>query len=209
MIRIVAVAGLLLAANGAARPAVPQARVLDRPAAVRYAAPVPTPFDVVRGFEAPSSPYGPGHRGVDFATRPGEVIRAAGGGIVRFAGSVAGRGVVVLAHPDTITTEYEPVRPLVRAGAAVARGQPIGKIDGAHGACAPDGCLHWGAKRDGAYFDPLTLLQPLGPVRLLPWSSAADVSARAMIEACVATSAGSARCRGSPTSHRRPARSPP
>jgi murein DD-endopeptidase MepM/ murein hydrolase activator NlpD len=93
---------------------------------------------------------------------------------VRFAGSVAGRGVVVLAHPDTITTEYEPVRPLVHVGDPIARGQPLGRIEGTHGSCTPGGCLHWGAKRGGAYFDPLSLLHPLGPVRLLPWSPAED-----------------------------------
>ena len=34
-------------------------------------------------------------------------------------------------------------------------------------------CLHWGARRGDTYLDPLSLLRPLGPVRLLPWSSAA------------------------------------
>ena len=141
------------------------------PAVVTYAAPVPEPVRVLRGFEPPASPYGPGHRGVDLATRPDQVIRAAGDATVAFAGSVAGRGVVVLAHQDTVTTEYEPVRPTVHAGQPVARGQPIGRIDGTHGSCSPGGCLHWGARRDGAYFDPMSLLRPLGPVRLLPWAA--------------------------------------
>ena len=50
---------------------------------------------------------------------------------MRFAGSVAGRGVVVIAHPDGISTEYEPVRASVRAGAAVRGGQPVGVVAGA------------------------------------------------------------------------------
>jgi len=183
--RILAAVFVVLGVGGsAAAPAAP-VRVASAglapampvlPVVVTYAPPVPAPLHVVRGFEPPSSPYGPGHRGVDLATRPGEVIRAPGAATVQFAGAVAGRGVVVLAHPDTVTTEYEPVRPSVHAGQALARGQPIGRIDGTHGSCAPDACLHWGAKRASAYFDPLSLLHPLGPVRLLPWT---DPSARA------------------------------
>ena len=135
----------------------------------RYSAPV-TPVHVLRRFQPPPTPYSAGHRGVDLATPAGGLVRAAGAGRVSFAGPVAGRGVVVIAHPDGVRSEYEPITPTVRAGAAVARGQPIGHVRGAHGSCPVDRCLHWGARRDGVYFDPLTLLQALGPVRLLPWS---------------------------------------
>lgn len=136
-------------------------------APVTYQAPVPGP--VVRPFVAPVSEYGAGHRGVDLATSPGEVVWAAGAGTVSFAGYVAGRGLVVVLHPDGVSTEYEPLRPVVTGGSAVSAGTPLGVVSGVHGACAPGGCLHWGARRGGAYFDPLSLLRPLGPVRLLPW----------------------------------------
>lgn len=139
------------------------------PAPVSYAAPLPPPLRVLRGFVPPPSPYAAGHRGVDLAAQNGVVVRAAGTGRVSFAGAVAGRGVVVVVHADGVRTEYEPVRPLVRAGQPVTRGQPIGLLHGRHGTCRPDGCLHWGARRGGRYFDPLALLRPLGPVRLLPW----------------------------------------
>jgi murein DD-endopeptidase MepM/ murein hydrolase activator NlpD len=95
-------------------------------------------------------------------------VRAAGDGVVRFAGRVAARRVLVIAHPDGISTEYEPVRPLVPTGTAVRRGQVIAVIAGRHGGCAGS-CLHWGAKHGGSYLDPLGLLRPLGPVALLPW----------------------------------------
>jgi murein DD-endopeptidase MepM/ murein hydrolase activator NlpD len=134
-----------------------------------YAPPV-TPLHVLRGFEPPPTPYAAGHRGVDLATAADAVVRAAGAGRVSFAGSVAGRGVVVIVHPDGLSTEYEPVTASVHAGAAVARGQPIGAVHGTHGSCPANRCLHWGARRGGAYFDPLSLLRPLGPVRLLPWT---------------------------------------
>jgi murein DD-endopeptidase MepM/ murein hydrolase activator NlpD len=122
---------------------------------------------VLRPFAAPRSRYGPGHRGVDLAAGQGAVIAAAGAGVVRFAGSVAGRGVVVILHPDGVRTEYEPVRPLVPSGARVAAGAPIGLLRGRHAGCAQS-CLHWGARLGDAYFDPLRLLVPLGPVVLLP-----------------------------------------
>jgi murein DD-endopeptidase MepM/ murein hydrolase activator NlpD len=139
--------------------------------ATTYSAPLAGQLVVLRGFQPPPTPYAAGHRGVDLATSPGAEVLAAGNGRVHFAGSVAGRGVVVVVHPDGISTEYEPVRPLVAPGAAVARGQPIGRVLGAHGSCSPQRCLHWGARRAGAYFDPLSLLRPLGPVRLLPWAN--------------------------------------
>jgi murein DD-endopeptidase MepM/ murein hydrolase activator NlpD len=82
---------------------------------------------------------------------------------------VAGRGVVVIAHPDGITTEYEPLAVTVQPGTRVAAGQPIGVLRGAHRGCS-GACLHWGAKRGAAYLDPLGLLDPLGPVVLLPWT---------------------------------------
>ena len=147
----------------------PRAPVHLAPArAVTYGPPV-SPLQVVRGFEPPPTPYAAGHRGVDLAVLPGAQVVAAAAGRVTFAGEVAGRGVVVLAHADGVRTEYEPVRPLAQAGAVLARGSPIGLVAGQHGGRAPNRCLHWGARRGGAYLDPLTLLVPLGPVRLLPW----------------------------------------
>jgi len=132
---------------------------------------LPVPGAVVRPFIAPVSDYGAGHRGVDLATTGGSLVRSAGPGTVSFAGYVAGRGLVVVIHPDGVSTEYEPLQPSVRAGEAVSGGTALGvvPVSGVHGACMPGGCLHWGARRAGAYFDPLTLLRPLGPVRLLPW----------------------------------------
>ena len=94
---------------------------------------------------------------------------AAGAGVVRFAGRVAGRGVVVLVHPDGISTEYEPVATTVVTGQPVTAGQRIGRVQGRHRGCPPAGCLHWGARRGTGYLDPLSLLGPLGLVRLLPW----------------------------------------
>jgi murein DD-endopeptidase MepM/ murein hydrolase activator NlpD len=132
-----------------------------------YRPPV-APLRVIRPFEPPPTAYAAGHRGVDLATHTGQQVLAAGVGKVRFSGPVAGRGVVVIAHPDGVLTEYEPVRPAVAAGAMVRLGQVIGQVAGQHGGWPPGACLHWGARRDGRYFDPLSLLRTLGLVRLVP-----------------------------------------
>jgi hypothetical protein len=133
----------------------------------RYGLPVRDPPSVLRGFDADAGAYGAGHRGVDFAVPAGWTAMAAADGIVSFAGSVAGRGVVVVQHADGIRTTYEPVEPAVARGEAVARGDPLGRVTGAHGPFEPDVVLHWGARRGDAYLDPLALLRPLGPVRLI------------------------------------------
>lgn len=118
---------------------------------------------VTRGFDLPEQPWLPGHRGVDLAARPGGIVRAAGPGVVVFAGDLAGRGVVSVAHPGGIRTTYEPLSPLVAVGDEVAAGTPLGTLAAGHQGCPVDACLHWGARRDDTYLNPLALL---GPPRL-------------------------------------------
>ena len=137
----------------------------------RYQAPI-EPLVVLHRFNPPAQRFGAGTVGVDLTAADGAGVVAAGGGTVVFAGPVAGRGVVVIAHADGIRTEYEPVRPRVVVGQVVSAGTTLGLISGHHAGCAAT-CLHWGARRGAAYIDPLSLLHPLGPVRLLPWSAAA------------------------------------
>src|SRR2546430_1492293 len=135
-----------------------------------YRPPLAGLLSVLHRFEQPTTPYAAGHRGVDLAAASGQTVLAARGGRVQFAGPVAGRGVVVIAHSDGIRTEYEPVSALVHAGDTVESGQVIGRILGTHDKCRPASCLHWGARRGDLYINPMLLLNPLGPVRLLPWT---------------------------------------
>jgi murein DD-endopeptidase MepM/ murein hydrolase activator NlpD len=123
--------------------------------------------DVVARFDPPSSPFGPGHRGVDLLGRPGQPVRAALAGRISFAGVIAGRGVVVVDHGSTRTT-YEPVRAVVHLGDEVTAGEVLGRVETGGSHCFPRTCLHWGLI-EGAehYLDPLTLVGA-GPVRLLP-----------------------------------------
>ncbi|MFB7480701.1 peptidoglycan DD-metalloendopeptidase family protein [Streptomyces anulatus] len=130
---------------------------------------------VLRGWEPPTGPYGPGHRGVDLAAGPGDRVLAATDGRVSFAGRVAGRGVVAIevagSGSPPLRTTYEPVRALVEEGASTRAGQPVGVLEEGPFHCA-EGCLHWGLRRGDAYLDPLSLLPPSllrrGPSRLLP-----------------------------------------
>jgi murein DD-endopeptidase MepM/ murein hydrolase activator NlpD len=121
---------------------------------------------VVRGFDPPSSPWGSGHRGVDLLGHLGQPVRAARAGTVSYAGTLAGRGVVVVDHGAERTT-YEPVSPSVSAGERVGAGTVLGTLQLGMSHCFPRACLHWGLLRGDTYLDPLTLVGG-GPVRLLP-----------------------------------------
>ena len=122
--------------------------------------------EVVARFDPPTSPYGPGHRGVDLLGRVGQPVHAALAGTVTYAGTLAGRGVVVVSHGATRTT-YEPVAARVSVGDPVPRGGLIGTLQAFASHCAPGVCLHWGWLRGETYLDPLRLVG-YGPVRLLP-----------------------------------------
>ena len=123
---------------------------------------------LVRRFDPPPQPWLPGHRGADLAAPAGTAVRAAGAGSIVFAGQIAGRGVVSVAHPGGLRTTYEPL--LVeghRPGDPVTVGERIGTLAPGHPGCPAAACLHWGLRRGTDYLDPLTLLG-LGRVRLLP-----------------------------------------
>lgn len=136
-------------------------------AVVAYQSPLAGGLRVARGFDPPLRRWLPGHRGVDLAADQGAVVYAAGPGVVRFAGPVAGRPVVSIDHPNGLRTTYEPVQPLVVVGDRVAAGDQIGVLLPSHPGCPVSACLHWGLRRGTFYLDPLSLLG-LGQVRLLP-----------------------------------------
>jgi murein DD-endopeptidase MepM/ murein hydrolase activator NlpD len=139
----------------------------------------PGPDRVVRDFNPPAQPWLAGNRGVDLAGRPGERVRAAGAGVVSYAGTIAGVGVVSVTSGPLRTT-YEPLHVTVQRGQAVAAGAVLGRLTLAGSHCLPAACLHWGLLRvDVAgvwtYLDPLALLG-LERVRLLPLGEPANQS---------------------------------
>lgn len=158
-------------ALGVARPGATASEHLAEAVAGGWRWPLAGVPRVVRPFDPPTTPFGPGHRGVDLAAEPGATVRTAGAGIVWFAGAVGGRGVVSVHHADGQRTTYEPVHPAVRAGALVAAGTPLGTLAVGHPGCRVSvaACLHWGLRAGSEYRDPLSLLGP-GQVRLYPLS---------------------------------------
>ncbi len=133
--------------------------------------PPPALDGIARGFDAPLPDWHPGHRGVDLPGAAGQPVYAPGDATVVFAGLLAGRPVVSLAHPGGLRTSYEPVRAAVRAGQAVTAGTVIGELEPGHAGCRAAACLHWGAMWGPAsaaeYVDPLGLLKAT-PIRLKP-----------------------------------------
>lgn len=130
----------------------------DRLRAGRYSAPVDDP--VADPFRAPRTPYGPGNRGLEYATARGESVRAIGDGTVVFAGQVAGRLVVSVEHPDGLRSSVVGLSAIaVVVGQGVVRGQVLGRSSGV---------LHLGVRRNGTYLDPATLFGRRGPARLVP-----------------------------------------
>lgn len=125
----------------------------DSPAARPPGGPVrPVPGAVLRPFDPPAHPYGPGHRGVDLAAAPGDAVHTVLAGEVAFAGPVARVGWVTVDHGGGLATTYGPVDPTVTAGQRLDAGDRLATLsdDAAH--------LDWGARLHGSYIDPLDLL---------------------------------------------------
>ena len=139
----------------------------------RWAWPLTPRPAVVHRFVPPATPYGAGHRGVDLAASPGQVVRAVAAGTVTHVGRVAGRGTVTVTHGSGLRSTYEPVTASVRRGQLVARSGVVGSVAAGPSHCSPASCLHLGALRGPAYLDPLRLLGG-GRVRLLPLGQAPD-----------------------------------
>ena len=126
---------------------------------------------VVRGFDPPGSPYGSGHRGIDIAALVGTQVLAVDAGTVTFAGTVGGEMFLTISHGSGLSSTYSWLSSLlVRRGDLVSRGQPVALSGWGHpGGFTP--CLHLGAKRAGAYVDPLDYLVSIdltGLIRLAP-----------------------------------------
>lgn len=148
-----------------ARPPLPAA--VSRPPAMAWTWPLDGAPRVVRAFSPPAQPWLAGHRGVDLAGQDGLRVRTAGRGIVVYAGRIADRGVVSVAHAGGLRTTYEPVLATVSPGQQVETGEPLGILEVGHAGCPVDICLHWGLRRGEIYLDPLLLVRPFR-LRLKP-----------------------------------------
>ena len=163
LLTAVATSAVLAAPFSPRSSVVPPAPGPDLAGQLRATWPVQPPR-VERGFEGPEQ-YGPGHRGVDLVAWPGQPVRSALPGRVQFAGRVAGRSIIVIAHEGDVRTTYLPVRPRVEVGDLVDSADLIGRL-ATEPHCPAGPCLHWGARHHDTYIDPLALMP--GRVVLLP-----------------------------------------
>lgn len=125
------------------------------------------PLRLTSVFDPPARDWLPGHRGVDLATGPGSIVRAARPGVVTFARDLAGRGVVSIDH-GSLRTTYEPIDARVVVGQRVGAGAPIGTSGSGTGHCGTARCVHVGLLRGREYLDPMLLFGPRTAL-LRPW----------------------------------------
>jgi len=121
------------------------APVCDPPWGAPVEAPISDPF------RPPDRRYGPGNRGIEYDTAPGQDVLAVADGVVEFAGPVAGRPVVVIDHGAGLRSSYVNLLDgSVGRGLVGGRGQRIASADEA---------FHLGARRDRRYVDPADLIE--------------------------------------------------
>jgi murein DD-endopeptidase MepM/ murein hydrolase activator NlpD len=102
------------------------------------------------------------HKGVDYAAPIGTPVRAAGDGVIRFAGVMGGYGnLVEIQHTHSITTVYGHLSRFahgMRAGTRVAQGTVIAYVGMTGLATGPH--LHYEYRVDGAFRNPQTVALP-------------------------------------------------
>ena len=160
------VGAAVLLAPAAASPLSPVPANPARAASGSWSWPLPPVPEVVRSFDPPAERWLSGHRGVDLAGSPGDIVSAPAAGIVSFVGRIVDRPVIVIDHGSGLLTSFEPVRSTLGVGAIVGIGDEIGMI--ATGAHCDARCLHWGLRLDGQYIDPLLTIRDTRPSILLP-----------------------------------------
>lgn len=123
---------------------------------VGYEPPVDAP--VVDPFRRPSTPYGPGNRGLTYDLAPGTAVRASASGTVVFAGPVARTRHVTIRHADGLRTSYSFLHSVsVRRGQRVRRGEVVG---------AAGAGFHFGVRDGDTYLDPALLF---GRIEIRVW----------------------------------------
>ena len=128
------------------------------PVTVKRTTPVRGP--IVDPWRPPTTPYGPGNRGIDIGTVPGAVVVSPADGVVTFAGMVGDSRFVVVQSADGIRITIGFLAAVrVRSGQTVRRGQAIGRAGTS---------VHVGARVDDDYLDPTPLFSGGPPhVRLI------------------------------------------
>ena len=147
-------------------PALLSGLLIPPPPPAIWAWPTEGPQVILRDFQAPATPWGAGHRGLDLRAT-GSTIRAPLAGVISFSGDVAGRGVLTITGAEGERVSLEPVATELSPGDLVARGEPIAELQGGH--CA-ELCLHVGLRIGDRYRSPRAELGVLQRAVLLPWA---------------------------------------
>jgi murein DD-endopeptidase MepM/ murein hydrolase activator NlpD len=155
-VRPIAIVAVIAAGAAAAVPSVAALGVAPR----CYDPPVVAAIS--QPFREPSCPYCAGRRGVTFASRVGDPVRAVAAGVVTFSGLVAGTAYLVVAHDDGLLATYGRIgRTWLRAGQRVRAGQVVATAGAAD--------LYFGLRESGVYIDPEPRLGVRRfPLRLVP-----------------------------------------
>ena len=128
---------------------------------------------LVNSYLSPESPYGAGHRGVDYQVALGQGVFAPADATVSFIGKVADRPVLSLMHHQNVVSSYEPVCSFLVVGQEVNAGELVAEMCEPEQDylphCAEKFCLHFSARKDGEYLSPLWFTGELAPSMLLPW----------------------------------------
>lgn len=112
-------------------------------------------------FGTRRNPFGRGtefHQGIDIANKSGTTIRAAGDGVVTFAGVKSGWGkMVLISHGYGYVSQYAHCSSIdVLEGQTVKKGDIIAKCGSTGRATGPH--LHFGIQLDGKFIDPMKVL---------------------------------------------------
>jgi murein DD-endopeptidase MepM/ murein hydrolase activator NlpD len=139
----------------------------------------PVSAEVADPFRPPACRWCPGNRGLEYATQPGDEVRAVGAGEVSFSGKVAGTVYVVVRHADGLRVSYGRLTDTsLSRGDVVVAGALVGHADVA---------FHLGVRDGETYLDPSPLIGELRTaVRLVPTDGGASRPAPAPTLTCPA-----------------------
>ena len=120
----------------------------------------PLPGAIVRSFDAPSSAYSAGHRGVDLAASADQWVLAPVAGAVAFNGQVAGIPTVTIqiqpspVYPSGGVMTFAPVASTLSVGSNVSAGAHLGQVRLLPGQPHYSHSLHWGLIIHQHYYNP-------------------------------------------------------
>ena len=100
------------------------------------------------------------HDGIDLAAEKGAAVTAAEAGTVSAVTTdPLWGGTITIDHTDGTQTIYCGIAPekALKAGDAVTAGQVLGSVDTVTAEVSMESHLHFAAKKDGKYIDPMTL----------------------------------------------------